>query len=364
MMLIRTPAQFHPALPRDFKEGVMSEKTPFVSVAIASYNYREYVGRMLESVAAQSFRDFELIVSDDGSTDGALNVIREFLAAHPELDAKLVENEHLGLAGNRNSSLTHSRGEYVMFCDADDYLEPDCLEILAAEARKTGADRVMSYVRNVDPEGKELQIETQWGGIKSRWMCNLHHGCLYRRALFDRYGIRFEEAAGGDDFFLSSLYNSYAETAAFVEKPLYNWVVRTESTAGAKKEITAYLGHHMIESVVRPMREIRERLTDRPEDLELFRYQLVRYYYFCIFHSYRYVKLKETFADYGKIRNLMREIDPKYLKNRYITLKKPSPARPYAQKIIWASSKLEKLHLMKPALALYHFLSKFHYFNV
>ena len=342
----------------------MMEQTPFISVAIASYNYEQYIGRMLDSVAAQTFCDYEIVITDDGSTDGALTVIRNFIEAHPELSVFLYENDHQGLAANRNSSLDHARGKYITFCDADDYLEPDCLEWLAAQALKTDADRVVSYVRDVDPSGREMQIEEQWGTIRSRWMCNLHHGCLYKREVFLRYGIRFMEAAGGDDFCISSIYNSYAESAAFVERPLYNWVVHTDSTAGAKKEITSYAGLNMISQIVEPMKEIKERLKDREEDRNLFIYQLIRFYYFCIFHSYRYIPLGQTFRDYSEMRRLMREIEPKYLKNPYIHLKKESPVRVYAQRIIFGCAWAEKLHLMKLALAFYHLVSKFHYFNV
>ena len=341
----------------------MSEKAPLISVTIASYNYEKYIPKMLDSVAAQTFRDFELVITDDGSTDNAVGVIESFIEAHPEMEIRLYKNSHLGLCGNRNSALMHARGRYIMFCDADDFLEPDCLELLAEKALLSDPDRVVSYVRDVDRSGKELQIEEQWGSIKSRWMVNLHHGSLYKRSLFMDHNIRFVEAAGGDDFMISTIYNSYAKTAEFVEKPLYNWVVHEDSASGAKKEITSYTGLNMITCIVEPMKEVKERLAGRAEDYALFVYQMIRYYYFCIFHCYRYVKVRETFADYDKMRACIREIEPKYLKNPWITLKEPSPARLYAKRIIFFSALLEKLHLMKPALLFYHILSGFHYFN-
>ena len=335
----------------------------FITVAIASYNYEQFILRMLESVARQDFRDFEIVVTDDGSTDRSVEVIRKFMADHPELSVRLFENEHLGLASNRNASLDAARGEYIMFCDADDSIEEDCLSSLADAALKSHPDRVCSYVRDVDSQGKELQIEEQWGELPSRWMCNLHHGSLYRRSLFYDHGIRFTEAKGGDDFLISTVYNSFAKTIEFVPKPLYNWVVRSDSTSGAKKTITDYTGIHMIEPIVSSMQEVRERIRSSKEDLDLFTYQLTRYYYFCIFHCYRYVPLSDTFRDYGEMRKMMKEMAPDYLKNRYITLKRPSPARTYAKRIIFFSALFEKLHVFKAALVLYHLASKIVFFN-
>ena len=338
-------------------------KAPFITVALASYNYEAYILRMLDSIARQTFRDFELVITDDGSTDGALSIIRSFMDSHPELSVRLYENPHLGLAANRNSSLDHAYGTYVMFVDADDFLEPECLEALAEAAMKSYPDRVVSHVRDVDASGKELQIEEQWGEIPSKWMCNLHHGSLYKRSLFFEHAIRFTEAKGGDDFLISTVYNSYCSTIEFVPKVLYNWVVRSESASGAKREITDYTGIHMIEPIIPAMKEVRGRIEDSPEDLALFTYQLTRYYYFCIFHCYRYVPLKQTFRDHTSMQRMMKEMAPDYRKNRYITLKDPSPARKYAKRIIWFSALCEKLHLMKPALLGYHLISKIHYFN-
>src|SRR5919112_3168501 len=98
-----------------------------VSVIIPSYNHAHYLGEAIESVLSQSYRNFEIIVVDDGSTDNTSEV-----ASHYE-EVRLVRQENRGLAGARNSGLAEAEGEYLVFLDADDRLLPRALEVNLTE---------------------------------------------------------------------------------------------------------------------------------------------------------------------------------------------------------------------------------------
>jgi glycosyltransferase involved in cell wall biosynthesis len=91
--------------------------SPSVSVIVSCYNYGRYVGAALESVRRQTFRDFEAIVIDDGSTDDSRRVIREFLA---DRRFRLIKQDHGGQARAKNHGLAEARAPYVAFLDADD----------------------------------------------------------------------------------------------------------------------------------------------------------------------------------------------------------------------------------------------------
>jgi glycosyltransferase involved in cell wall biosynthesis len=97
---------------------------PRVSVCIPSYNSQEFIATTLESVLAQTFADFEVLVADDKSTDRTLSIIKGF--SDPRI--RLIENEqNLGLGGNWNKVLSGARGDYVKLLGDDDVLYEECL---------------------------------------------------------------------------------------------------------------------------------------------------------------------------------------------------------------------------------------------
>jgi len=106
----------------DPSEFPKAERTGLVSVVIPCYNQAHFLGEAIESVLAQSYRNFEVIVVDDGSTDGTPEVASRYE------EARLVRQENRGLAGARNRGLAEARGEYVVFLDSDDRLLAGALE--------------------------------------------------------------------------------------------------------------------------------------------------------------------------------------------------------------------------------------------
>lgn len=101
-----------------------------ISVIIPAYNHARYVTRAIDSVFAQTYKSFEIIVVDDGSTDNTRQVLEPYLASRQRgLDrVKYIYQENRGLAGARNTGIRNSSGEYLQFLDADDELLPTKLE--------------------------------------------------------------------------------------------------------------------------------------------------------------------------------------------------------------------------------------------
>lgn len=110
-----------------------------VSVIVPVYNAEKYIKESLESIAGQSFRDFELILVNDGSTDDSLHVMQEFYDMIPNM--VLVSQSNSGVSVARNNGIKLAKGEYVCFVDADDILHKDYLKILYNTAC-VGADIV------------------------------------------------------------------------------------------------------------------------------------------------------------------------------------------------------------------------------
>ena len=92
-----------------------------VSVIVPVYNSAEYIGSTLDSIVNQDFNGFELIVVDDGSTDGSFDIIKERLSKST-VSHKIIHQENSGVSGARNRGIEEAQGEYLVFVDSDDYI--------------------------------------------------------------------------------------------------------------------------------------------------------------------------------------------------------------------------------------------------
>lgn len=129
---------------------------PQVSVYIVNHNYGRYVERAIESVLAQSFGDFEVLVIDNGSIDGSQEIISRY-ARHDKV--LTVFQDNIGLNRTNNVAIDQTTGRYVMRLDADDYLHENALEVLAGTlARRPDVGLVFPDYFLVDPDGKVFDV--------------------------------------------------------------------------------------------------------------------------------------------------------------------------------------------------------------
>lgn len=115
---------------------------PLVSMVVPVWNVARLLPRCLDSLLAQTHRPLEIIVVDDGSTDGSTEVMLGYHQRHPEV--QVVTQRHRGIGPARNAGLSIAHGEYVFFVDADDWVEPHFVADLVGLAEDTAADVVVS----------------------------------------------------------------------------------------------------------------------------------------------------------------------------------------------------------------------------
>jgi CMP-N-acetylneuraminic acid synthetase len=111
----------------------ITELSPLVTVYITSYNYEQFINQAINSVLGQTYQYFELIIIDDGSTDGSPEIIKQY-EAHEKVF--LVFQNNRGLNATNNVALRLARGKYIVRLDADDYFEPHALEVMVAELER------------------------------------------------------------------------------------------------------------------------------------------------------------------------------------------------------------------------------------
>lgn len=103
--------------------------TPLISVIVTSYNYEKFIGQALTSICKQTYKNFEIIVVDDGSKDGSLNIINQFAQKYSFISVYTHENnENKGIIHSIKLAISKAHGDYVAFCESDDYWRKDYLE--------------------------------------------------------------------------------------------------------------------------------------------------------------------------------------------------------------------------------------------
>ena len=112
-----------------------------ISVVIPVYNTQNYLNECIDSVLNQSFKDFEIICINDGSTDNSLSILSDYEVSDERI--KVISQQNRGLGASRNEGLKLAQGEYVLFLDSDDYLTPDALEKLYNQAYANDLDLIL-----------------------------------------------------------------------------------------------------------------------------------------------------------------------------------------------------------------------------
>ena len=113
---------------------------PKVSIIVPIYNTEKYLRPCLDSILAQTYKDFEAILVDDGSTDGSESICDEY--AQQDSRFVVVHKQNEGVAKARITAFEHSKGEMITFIDSDDYVSPDYLSILSKPIIEGDADLV------------------------------------------------------------------------------------------------------------------------------------------------------------------------------------------------------------------------------
>ncbi len=125
-------------------------KKPYFSIIISSYNYAHFLPKTIESVLESTFKNYEIIIVNDGSTDNTSEILKRY-KNHPKIT--IIEHENQGLSLSRNKAMKLAKGKYFWFVDADDWIDRRALERLYNKTKNKPLDIVSFYTCNVDENG-------------------------------------------------------------------------------------------------------------------------------------------------------------------------------------------------------------------
>ena len=186
--------------------------TNLISVVVTCYNHENYIEQCLRSIFKQTYRNIELIVLDDGSTDNSSEIIKEVLKESPFVTT-FESHENIGVVRTRNKGLILLNGDYFLFVDSDDFLDETYVEELYECAINRQADIVYCDLFNF--EKNEVYLKAQEFGIHSILVSNYISNCsLVKKAILK--GTYYDETLSGKkledyDFFLNLIINNGAK---------------------------------------------------------------------------------------------------------------------------------------------------------
>lgn len=169
-------------------------KAPAVSVVIPAYNAETFLGVTLASVARQTFRDFEIIVVDDGSKDQTARVAEDFLT-NEKIPGRCIQQQNRKIAGARNAGIEAAQGDFIALLDHDDLWMPEKLErVMEAFSRWPGVD-LICHNEEILKDGKVVRVSQNHQGGNSTYEDLLFRGntlspsaVVFRKRLFEQTG--------------------------------------------------------------------------------------------------------------------------------------------------------------------------------
>lgn len=205
-----------------------------VSIIVPCYNCEKYIIRAIKSLESQTYKNFEVIIVNDGSTDNSDEIIKSYLK-DTKLRYKYFYQENSGVSKSRNKGIDNASGKYIAFLDADDLYHKEFLQSLVSVIESNNTDTAYcSYTRDissiVDENSKTIDsVEVlNHDDMMNSFMyrkgpCGFFN-YIYKKSIIDKFNIRFDEKTRyGEDLEFTWKYLVHCKSAVFLNNSLYGY---------------------------------------------------------------------------------------------------------------------------------------------
>ncbi|WP_130891428.1 glycosyltransferase family 2 protein [Fusobacterium ulcerans] len=212
-----------------------------LSVIVAAYNVEKYIEKCINSLVNQTYKNLEILVVNDGSTDNTKEIMEKYEKEYKNL--KLLNKENGGLSSARNYGINHSKGEYITFVDGDDYVDEEMYEEMLDKMIRENSDMCICNFRKI--YSNKIKIpKLNYTLFKGELVHNflLRHdeifaiSCnkIYKKEIIINNNIFFINKAFFDDLGFNSKYILYTRKVSIVNKAFYNYIQREGSITKGK----------------------------------------------------------------------------------------------------------------------------------
>ncbi len=225
----------------------IEKKDSLVSVIVPIYNIENYIGKCIESIVNQTYKNIEILLVDDGSLDDSYMVCESYAAKDNRI--RIIRKQNGGLSDARNKGIDCASGQYIVFIDGDDYIKEDYIEKLFDTVKSNGADIAICSFCLVDDNGQilntaqleELPSITDGYSVLSAVMTDYGYkyvvawNKIYKRCIFSN--IRFDKGKIFEDEYINFKMFWACEKVAICDQPLYCYVQRNGSITQSKMSL-------------------------------------------------------------------------------------------------------------------------------
>lgn len=216
-----------------------------VSVIIPLYNKEGSIKKCIDSLVKQTYKDLEIIIVDDGSKDNSVNIIDEY----KDKRIKLIQKKNEGVSLTRNKGIENSKGKYIAFVDADDYVSENYIENLIQEYKNRNVQLAASGYYSIAGEKILTERAFQYYGmikeIPDEYYvmgdCHTVWGKLYLKKIIDDHNIKFQPINISEDSFFNIEYSKYITNISCIPKKDYYYVqYANENNLTSKAEFSYF----------------------------------------------------------------------------------------------------------------------------
>ena len=290
-----------------------------LSIVVPVYNTAKFLGECVESLAEDLPKDCEIVLIDNGSTDGSLELCREFAEKYKFV--RVLKCARPGAAAVRNFGMKQVRGEYVWFVDSDDYVRRGAAREILAVCVRSKAEVVLIGAQKVTETGEEIaggvlgavrpEVDKHWRQRFVRyglapWQVICQREWLIKNALF------YDEGMIHEDMAIISSYILYTDKVASVEKPVYYYRQRKGSVlhggTWSERELDIF-----------PALELLAGRFEKVGKFNKYKAELEWFYIWNLLDdaAREFVKFPEGRREFAEIRRALRSRFPKWRRNKY-----------------------------------------------
>lgn len=313
-----------------------------LTVIIPVYNGREYIVRCLESLNAQTYRNFKVILINDGSTDDSSEVIQQYIADHPEISLEMIEQENRGVAETRNAGIRECDSDYIAFMDQDDEIAPEYFQNYVEAMETSEADIVCGGYQRVDPVSgivsRTVQLRPDpW----SKFVVTAPWAHLYRTSFLKENPVRFLKTSIGEDIYFSLMAYAYTDRVTILTDIGYKWIDNPKSHSNSnQRKVQDRIDPFILLDAID--RDLPEPCRISREHLEYFLYRYIIWYLLFVVRS---TPRRVVLEQYNRMILWISERYPRFSHNHFISLFRPV-GEPFSIRFaVWGFNMLYRLRL-------------------
>lgn len=269
---------------------------PAISVIIPVYNAQDGIKRCVDSLLNQSFKNFEIILLNDGSKDNSLNILKEYELKYSFV--RVIDKQNEGVAVTRNKGILLAEGEYTMFMDNDDFVDSDYIETFYQAIHEKNLDLVIGGYKRVNQDNQIIFSQDIQQSEWSKYIIMAPWAKVYRTEFLKTNNLEFFDYGIGEDIIFNLAAYKTTDKIGLLDYKGYNWYYNNKSISN-----TSQRGFSPKIDILVLFSKILE--LGKPSELVV--YYLKRYYVWYLLFSGRSSSDQEFIHQYIRIKEWLKE---------------------------------------------------------